>query len=94
MVDSASLWFQSVGGTAHNTQLNRSAGRVAPLIAEGFGQLTDKHFAVYVARARGSALESCTAAELGETVGLFHQVGKMATSLIRYLQKTDRKQRG
>ena len=33
-------------------QLSRSSSRVGPLIAEGFGQLTDKHLAVYLARAR------------------------------------------
>src|SRR5215204_2238608 len=37
-------------------QLSRSSSRVAPLIAEGFGQLTDRHVAVYLGRARGSVL--------------------------------------
>lgn len=36
-------------------QLNRSSSRVAPLISEGFGQLTDRHLATYLARTRGSA---------------------------------------
>ena len=39
-------------------QLDRSSSRVAPLIAEGFGQLTDRHLATYLARARGSASET------------------------------------
>ena len=39
-------------------QLSRSSGRVAPLIAEGYGQSTDRQMADYYARARGSALES------------------------------------
>jgi four helix bundle protein len=30
-------------------QLDRSSGSVAALIAEGFGQLTDRHVAVYLA---------------------------------------------
>ena len=34
-------------------QLSRSSSRVGPLIAEGFGQLTDLHVAVYLGRARG-----------------------------------------
>ena len=41
-------------------QLDRSSSRVAPLIAEGFGQLTDRHLATYLARARGSASETRT----------------------------------
>src|SRR6266699_1072750 len=32
-------------------QLSRSAGRIGPLIAEGFGQTTDRHLAVYLGRA-------------------------------------------
>ena len=39
-------------------QLSRSSSRIGPLIAEGFGQLTDKHLAIYLGRARGSALET------------------------------------
>ena len=39
-------------------QLDRSSSRIGPLIAEGFGQLTDRHVATYLARARGSALET------------------------------------
>ena len=41
-------------------QLSRSSARVPALIAEGFGQLTDKHVAVYLGRARGSCYESRT----------------------------------
>jgi four helix bundle protein len=40
-------------------QLRRSSGSVGPLIAEGFGQVTDRHFAAYLGRARGSAYETC-----------------------------------
>jgi four helix bundle protein len=39
-------------------QLSRSTSRVGPLIAEGFGQLTDRHLLVYLGRARGSVLET------------------------------------
>ena len=31
-------------------QLDRSANRVPPLISEGFGQQTDRHFASYLER--------------------------------------------
>ena len=41
-----------------NDHLWCSSGCVAPLIAEGFGQSTDRQMADYYARARGSALES------------------------------------
>src|SRR4051812_19579939 len=39
-------------------QLSRSSSRIGPLIAEGFGQLTDRHLLVYLGRARGSVLET------------------------------------
>jgi four helix bundle protein len=41
-------------------QLDRSSSRVPPLISEGFGQQTDRHFASYLFRARGSCNEVCT----------------------------------
>ena len=34
-------------------QLDRSSGRIPALIAEGFGQITDRHKASYLALARG-----------------------------------------
>jgi four helix bundle protein len=44
-------------------QLSRSSSRIGPLIAEGFGQLTDRHLASYLGRARGSALETRASAK-------------------------------
>jgi four helix bundle protein len=41
-------------------QLDRASSRIGPLISEGFGQLTDRHVATYLARARGSASETNT----------------------------------
>ena len=41
----------------HN-QLSESSGNIPGHIAEGFGQLTDKHFAHYLGIARGSAQET------------------------------------
>ena len=35
-------------------QLSRSSSRIGPLTAEGFGQLTDRHLAVYLGRLRRS----------------------------------------
>jgi four helix bundle protein len=39
-------------------QLSQSSSRTVALIAEGFGQLTDRHTASYYANARGSAMET------------------------------------
>ena len=39
-------------------QLSESSGNIPGHIAEGFGQLTDKHFAHYLGIARGSAQET------------------------------------
>lgn len=87
-------------------QLSRSSGRVGPLIAEGFGQSTDRQMADYYARARGSALESrghlakaageqfISAAEL-DTVGQkYTEISKMLTPWINYLQRCNWKTRG
>lgn len=87
-------------------QLARSSSRVAPLIAEGFGQTTDRHLAVYLGRARGSSLETQThlkrafgegfisEAELATVSGSFTEIGKMLTSWINYLRDCDWKNRG
>jgi len=72
-------------------QRARSAGRVGSLIAEGFGQLTDRHLAAYLGRARGSALEShghlttaagkkyISPADLVDVGGRYIAIGKMLT---------------
>jgi four helix bundle protein len=87
-------------------QLSRSSGRVAPLIAEGFGQSTDRQMADYYARARGSALESkghlakalgkefISEAECGELSGKYTEISKMLTPWINYLQRSNWKSRG
>ncbi|HKY22228.1 MAG TPA: four helix bundle protein [Vicinamibacterales bacterium] len=88
------------------TQLSRSSSRVAPLIAEGYGQLTDRHVAVYLGRARGSVLETVghlrralsedliTASEHAQVAELYDHIGRMLTRWIHYLRKADRKDRG
>lgn len=87
-------------------QLSRSSGRVAPLIAEGFGQNTDRQMADYYARARGSALES--RGHLAKALGKefisdeecraigdkFIEISKMLTPWINYLQRCNWKSRG
>jgi four helix bundle protein len=87
-------------------QLSRSSGRVGPLIAEGFGQSTDRQMADYYARARGSALESrghlanaaakqlISEAELATLVEKYTEVSKMLTPWINYLQRCNWKTRG
>ncbi len=87
-------------------QLSRSSSRVAPLIAEGYGQLTDRHLAVYLARARGSVLETIghlskalserfvserEHAALAET---YDHIGRMLTRWINYLQASNWRDRG
>jgi four helix bundle protein len=86
-------------------QLSRSSSRVAPLIAEGFGQLTDRHLAAYLGRARGSALETkahlrkafskhyISEAELSKADELYNEIVKQLTCWINYLQDTDWKSR-
>jgi four helix bundle protein len=87
-------------------QLRRSSGSVGPLIAEGFGQLTDRHLASYLGRARGSAHETCaqldrarrkkyiSKAEFNQLSGLYIEIGKMLTPWINYLYRCDWKSRG
>ena len=82
-------------------QLSRSSSRVGPLIAEGFGQLTDRHVAVYLGRARGSSLETighlreCLAKEFiiqsehSQLVDMYDHIGRMLTKWINYLQESD-----
>ncbi len=87
-------------------QLSRSSGRVGPLIAEGFGQVTDRHMADYYGRERGSALEcrghlanaagkrfisEFEAASIGEK---YIEIGKMLTPWINYLQRCNWRIRG
>ncbi|HUP41002.1 MAG TPA: four helix bundle protein [Vicinamibacterales bacterium] len=87
-------------------QLSRSSSRVAPLIAEGHGQLTDRHLAVYLGRARGSVLETIahlakalneqfiSAAEHSTLADMYDHIGRMLTRWIKHLQESDWKDRG
>jgi four helix bundle protein len=87
-------------------QLSRSSSRVAALIAEGFGQVTDRQTADYYKRARGSAYESHThlitakgreyidEGELQQAGGKYIEIAKMLTPWINYLQRCNWRQRG
>jgi len=86
-------------------QLSRSSSRIAPLIAEGFGQLSDRHFAVYLGRARGSVHETKTHlrkahcwkfisdTEYTELAARYTTIGKRLTKLITHLKGTNWKDR-
>lgn len=81
-------------------QLLRSSSRTAALIAEGFGQLTDRHTASYYANARGSALETNTHLRVAQgrqhisqeerlpIAGIYDEIVRMLTSWINYLDKS------
>ena len=87
-------------------QLDRSAARIGPLICEGFGQLTDRHLASYLGRARGSALETkghlrrarrrrfISEAEYANLTARYNTIGKRLTRWIQYLDGTDWSNRG
>jgi len=87
-------------------QLSRSSSRVAPLIAEGYGQLTDRHLAVYLGRARGSVLETIghlskalneqfiSEEEHSKLADMYDHIGRMLTRWIKHLQESDWKDRG
>jgi len=87
-------------------QVSRSSSRVAALIAEGFGQITDRQTADYYGRARGSAYETLThlitakgrehitQEELQQTGDKYIEITKMLTPWINYLQRSNWRQRG
>ncbi len=90
---------------AKSVELGSSSERVASLISEGFEQSTDRHFAQYLYRSRGSSRETRTQLvvardrrHINETErirfsGKFEEVAKMLTGLIKHLETEDRKHR-
>src|SRR5438874_5911532 len=84
-------------------QLGSSSERVASSIAEGFEQSTDRHFAQYLYRSRGSSSEVRTQlivardrryideSERGRVSAKYEEIAKMVTGLIAHLEKEDRK---
>jgi four helix bundle protein len=86
-------------------QLGSSSERVASLIAEGSEQSTDRHFAEYCYRAKGSARETrtqlivcvqrshITEAERIPVDRLYEEIGKMLNGLINHLERENRKHR-
>jgi four helix bundle protein len=86
-------------------QLGSSSERVASLIAEGFEQSTDRHFAQYLYRSRGSGRETrtqlvvardrrhITELERERISAMYEEVARMLTGLIDHLETEDRKHR-
>jgi four helix bundle protein len=87
-------------------QLAAASDKVASHISEGYGQQTDRHFAHFLAIARGSCNEirthlaiararDCVSRQEYELAAeRYVRIGKRLTRLMQYLQATDRKQRG
>ena len=71
-------------------QLGASSESVPSLIAEGFGQKTDRLFAAHLYRARGSSKEK----ERDSLQARYNEVEKMLTGLANHLIREDRRQRG
>jgi four helix bundle protein len=86
-------------------QLSESCAKIPGHIGEGFGQSTDRHFAHYLAIARGSALETrghLAAARQRQHIsrdeeiavsGLYQDLTDMLSGLIAHLRRSDRKNR-
>jgi four helix bundle protein len=87
-------------------QLGSSSERCASSISEGFEQSTDRHFAQYLYRAKGSSREvrtqlviavqrrHVTEAERVKISDRYEEIAKMLTGLIAHLETEDRKHRG
>jgi four helix bundle protein len=94
--------------TDHNlrTQIAAASASICARIAEGYGQLTDRHFAHYLAMGRGGCNEMqahlsiafgrryLTEAEWLELSERYVRLGKRLTRLIQHLRRDDRKERG
>ena len=86
-------------------QLGDSSSQVTALIAEGFEQKSDRHFAHYLYLSRGSAKESkthlvvalqrkhVTTTECPLLCERYDEIAKMLSGLIEHLEREDRKHR-
>jgi len=87
------------------SQIAAASERVVSLIAEGFEQKTDRHFASYLHLSRGSSSETrtqlrvargrgyVTEASRVSTTGKYLEIEKMLRGLIRHLNDDDWKDR-
>ena len=88
------------------TQMRSSSGRIPSHLQEGSGQSTDRHYAHYVAIARGSSKEMkghlrralgysfISEQEYQTHWSAFDEIAAMLTGLKRHLDSDDRKDRG
>ena len=86
-------------------QIASAAERVCSSIAEGFEMSTDRHFAQYCYRAKGSSQElrtqlqvaaqrkHITESECAQLAAKYNEIAKMLAGLIKHLQREDRKRR-
>jgi four helix bundle protein len=86
-------------------QLGNSSSRVPALIAEGYEQKSDRHFAHYLYLAKGSAKESKThlrvaqgrgyvsMSESAQLGGDYEEIKRMLDGLIEQLERDDRDNR-
>ncbi len=86
-------------------QLGAASERVASSVSEGFEQSTDRHFAQYCYRARGSSREvrtqlivvvqrcHITEPERLALEAAYDEIARMLTGLIEHLETEDRKHR-
>ena len=84
-----------------HTQLSESTGNIPGHIAEGFGQLTDRHFAHYLGIARGSAQETrghlasalkkehISPDDESRVAAIYGDLANMLTAFIAYLRVSD-----
>ena len=86
-------------------QISSSSERAVSVIPEGFSQSTDRHFASYLYRSRGSSNKIrtqfrvavkrgyMTLAEAKDLSDLYEEIAKMLTGLIAHLKREDRTNR-
>jgi len=86
-------------------QLGSASERVVSAISEGFEQSTDRHFAQYLYRAKGSSREirtqlivalqrgHVTDSQRASASDKYEEIARMLTGLIRHLETEDRKHR-
>ncbi len=86
-------------------QISACAEQVASAISEGFEQSTDRHFAQYLYRARGSGREIRTQLTIAadrrhishddceRVCAMYDEIARMLTGLIVHLEREDRKHR-
>lgn len=85
--------------------MGASSERIASVISEGFSQSTDRHFASYLYRSRGSTnvirtqlrvawkRDYISDTEREALCGRYDEIARILTGLIAHLKREDRKHR-